>query len=382
MRDYTNDALGAHKAMGGKIEITPKRKLETTDDWSIMYTPGVGAVARHIAEHPEAAREYTIQKNTIAVVSNGTAVLGLGNIGPAAALPVMEGKAAIFKDRAGVDAFPIVLDTTDPDEVVRAVELIAPGFGGINLEDIKAPECFEIERRLKASLTIPVMHDDQHGTAIVVLAGLVNAARVVEKNLHDMQVVIVGAGAAGRAIALLLVMAGVQDVTVLDSRGIIALGRDGVTGYKEELANITNPRKLSGDAFVALDGADAVIGVSGPESIRAEHIKVMAEKPIVFALANPTPEIFPDDVRAAGAAVVATGRSDFPNQINNSLVFPGIFRGALDAQVTDITDDMKLAAAHALAALVEDPTAEKIIPTNNDERVVDAVAGAVKNLGR
>ena len=343
-----------------------------------MYSPGVGAVSAHLYKKPTDARVYTTKRNTVAVVSDGSAVLGLGNIGPLGALPVMEGKAAIFKEVADVDAWPIVLDTQDTEAIVAAVKAIAPGFGGINLEDIAAPRCFEIEERLKKELDIPVMHDDQHGTAIVVLAGLINAAKVVEKRFEKLRVVIVGAGAAGRATALLLVRAGIREIIMTDRTGAIYEGRPDLFGYKKELARITNSTKRSGDVMTVIEGADVVIGVSGPGTIAPAHIERMAPQAIVFALANPIPEIMPEDAHRSGAAVVATGRSDKPNQINNALVFPGIFRGALDRGVRDITDDMKVAAAEKLAKLVKKPTAECIIPSVQDNKVVKAVASAVK----
>jgi malate dehydrogenase (oxaloacetate-decarboxylating) len=319
-----------------------------------------------------------MKRNMVAVVSDGSAILGLGNLGAIPALPVMEGKCAIFKAMADVDAFPIVLDTQEPEEIIAVVKAIAPGFGGINLEDISAPKCFEIEERLKAELPIPVMHDDQHGTAIVVLAGLINAAKVVKKRLEDMRVVVVGAGAAGRAITLLLVKAGIKHIIVTDSQGAIALGRSGLSDYKHELATITNPDKVTGDLMQVIAGADVVIGVSGPGTIASAHIEKMADNAIVFALANPIPEIMPDDAKQAGAVICATGRSDMPNQINNSLAFPGIFRGALDNGVRDITDDMKLAAAKKIASLVKQPARDKIVPTNNEPGLVKAVASVIK----
>lgn len=377
-KDFNKMALELHKKMKGKLEVVSKGKLKTRDDWSTMYTPGVGAVSSHLAKKPEDAREYTIKRNTVAVVSDGSAVLGLGNLGPFGALPVMEGKCAIFKEMANVDAFPIVLDTQDPEEIIRTVKAIAPTFGGINLEDIAAPNCFHIENRLKAELSIPVMHDDQHGTAIVVLAGLLNASKVVKKKLEALKVVIVGAGAAGRAIALLLLKAGVSDVVVTDSKGALVAGRPALDGYKRELATITNPRNLSGDVLQVVEGADVIIGVSGPGTIAQAHISKMAKDAIVFALANPIPEIMPEDAKRAGAAVVATGRSDFPNQVNNSLAFPGIFRGALDSGVTEITDDMKLEAAKKIASLVKKPTAQEVIPSVMTPGLVKAVASVIK----
>ena len=377
-RDYNKMALELHKKMKGKLEVVSKGPLKTRDDWSTMYTPGVGAVSLHLAKNPQDAREYTIKRNMVAVVSDGSAVLGLGNLGPYGALPVMEGKCAIFKEMANVDAFPIVLDTHDPEEIIRVVKAIAPGFGGINLEDIAAPDCFYIENRLKAELSIPVMHDDQHGTAIVVLAGLINATKVVKKRFETLKVVIVGAGAAGRAIALLLLKAGITDVIVCDSKGALVAGRPALEGYKRELAAMTNPRKIVGDVLSAVQGADVIIGVSGPGTIAQVHIEHMAPKAIVFALANPIPEIMPEDARRAGAMVIATGRSDFPNQVNNSLVFPGIFRGALDNGVSEITDDMKLAAAIKIAALIKKPTAEAVIPPIMTPGLVKAVASVIK----
>jgi malate dehydrogenase (oxaloacetate-decarboxylating) len=377
-KDYGALALALHKKLGGKLEIISKVKLQSRDDWSTAYTPGVGAVSSHLAKHPKEARIYTSKRNTVAVVSDGSAVLGLGNLGPYGAIPVMEGKAAIFKEMGGVDAFPIVLDTQDTEEIIRIVKAIAPGFGGINLEDISAPRCFEIENRLKAELDIPVMHDDQHGTAIVVLAGLINAAKVVKKNLVDMKVVIVGAGAAGCAIALLLIKEGVKNVIITDSTGIIYEGRTGLVPYKKELAKVTNRDLIKGEALNAIKGADVLIGVSGPGTITKHHIEEMAKDAVVFALANPVPEIKPEDAKLAGAAVVATGRSDYANQVNNSLAFPGIFRGALDKGVTAITDEMKLAAAKKIASLVKNPTAEEIIPSVMTPGLVKAVASVVK----
>jgi len=376
--DYNKLALALHKKLKGKISVVAKGALKTKTDWSTMYTPGVGAVCSHLYKNPSQARDYTMKRNMVAVVSDGSAVLGLGNIGPVAALPVMEGKCAIFNHMAGVDAVPIVLDTQEPEEIIRIVKAIAPGFGGINLEDIAAPKCFEIEERLKAELDIPVMHDDQHGTAIVVLAGLINAAKVVEKKFTDLRVVVVGAGAAGRAVTMLLVQAGITHIVVTDSKGAIYEGRPGLEGYKKELAKITNEQKLSGDVMQVVDGADVIIGVSGPGTIAQAHIEQMSHQPIVFALANPIPEIMPADAKRAGARVIATGRSDFPNQINNSLAFPGIFRGALDRGVTDITDEMKIAAAKKVAGLVKKPTADNVIPPVMTPGLVKAVASAIK----
>jgi len=377
-KDYNKLALALHKKLKGKLEVVSKGKLETRDDWSTMYSPGVGAVSSYLYKHPKEAREYTIKKNTVAVISDGSAVLGLGNLGAVPALPVMEGKCAIFKAMAGVDAFPIVLDTQDPEEIIKVVKAIAPTFGGINLEDISAPNCFVIEERLKAELSIPVMHDDQHGTAIVVLAGLINAAKVVGKKLEGMKVVVVGAGAAGRAVTLLLQKAGLTNIIVCDSKGAIYTGRADLAGYKKELASTTNPNLIQGDVMAVIDGADVLIGLSGPGTIAPAHIEQMSRDAIVFALANPIPEIMPEDAKRAGAMVVATGRSDYANQVNNSLAFPGIFRGALDRNVRAITDDMKLAAAKKLASLVKKPTAEEIIPGVMTPGLVKAVASVIK----
>jgi malate dehydrogenase (oxaloacetate-decarboxylating) len=377
-KDYNQLALALHKKLKGKLEVVSKVELKTKDDWSTLYTPGVGAVSAHVAKKPREARDYTIKRNTVAVVSDGSAVLGLGNLGPLGALPVMEGKCAIFKAMAGVDAFPIVLDTHDPEEIIKVVKAIAPTFGGINLEDIAAPQCFLIEERLKAELNIPVMHDDQHGTAVVVLAGLMNAALVVRKKLENMKVVIVGAGAAGTAIAKLLIAARVEDVIVTDRSGVIVLGRPGLSGYKKDLSKMTNPRHVKGEVIDAVKGADVIVGVSGPGTITQHHIEVMAPKAVVFALANPVPEISPDDAKRAGAFVIATGRSDYPNQVNNSLAFPGIFRGALDRNVKTITEVMKLAAAKKIASLVKKPTADKIIPSVMTPGLAKAVASVIK----
>jgi len=377
-KDYNKLALALHKKLKGKIAIAPKGPLKTRDDWSTMYSPGVGAVSTHLAKHPKDAREYTWKRNTVAVVSDGSAILGLGNLGAVPALPVMEGKCAIFKAMADVDAVPIVLDTQEPEAIIAAVKAIAPTFGGINLEDIAAPKCFEIEERLKAELSIPVMHDDQHGTAIVVTAGLINAAKVVGKKFEKLRVVVIGAGAAGRAVTLLLRQAGIAEIIVTDSQGAIYTGRPGLSGYKKDLALITNANHLSGDVMQVIEGADVVVGVSGPGTIASAHIARMAPHAIVFALANPIPEIMPEDAKRAGAAIVATGRSDYANQVNNSLAFPGIFRGALDRGVRAITDEMKLAAAKKIASLVKKPTAEMIIPPVMTPGLVKAVASVIK----
>ena len=373
----TKHILAEFKKQGARIETKAKVKLAKKEDFSLWYTPGVGVASLHLAKHPEDARKMSIKKNSVAIVSDGSSVLGLGNIGPYGALPVMEGKALIFKVKADVDAWPLVLDTHDPDEIVRVVKAIAPNFGGINLEDIAAPQCFEIEKRLIEELDIPVMHDDQHGTAIVVLAGLINAAKVVKKDLKKMRVVISGAGAAGTAVAKLLAAAGVKDIILLDRTGAIYAGRPDLNAHKKELAALTNPRKAEGGLAAVMQDADVFIGVSGKGLLQAEHVATMAPRSIVFALANPEPEILPEAAWQAGAEVIATGRSDFPNQINNSLVFPGIFRGALDKGVKQITEATKLRAARALAALIAKPIAEKIIPDMLDKRIVAAIAKAV-----
>src|SRR3989344_627518 len=367
-------SLQIHKKLGGKIAVQSKASLRTRADLSLFYTPGVGAVSSYLAKHKKEIRDYTIKRNTVAIVSDGSAVLGLGNIGPEGALPVMEGKAMIFKEFAGIDAFPIVLATQEVDEIVATVKNIAPVFGGINLEDISAPRCFEIEARLKKGLDIPVMHDDQHGTAIVVLAALINAFKAVKKDIRRSTVVIAGAGAAGAAVGKLLHRYGVGELVLFDSKGILGVHRHDLTPMKKELVKISNRRHLQGAVEVALADADAVVGVSGPNTITEAHIQLMAKRPIVFALANPVPEIMPNLAHHAGAAVVASGRSDFPNQVNNALVFPGVFRGALDHGVRQITERMKLKAAKALAGIIKKPTAEKIIPSVFDKKVVRAVA--------
>ena len=367
--------------IGGKIEVASKVPLRTRDDLSMAYTPGVGRVSLALAENPGDVARLTIKGNSVAVVTDGSAVLGLGNIGPGAALPVMEGKAALFKRFANIDAWPICLDTQDTDRIVDVVAAIAPGFGGINLEDIAAPRCFEIERRLRERLDIPVFHDDQHGTAIVVLAALTNALRCVEKDLASIRVVVAGAGAAGTAIVTLLLAAGAADVVVCDKDGALAEGDDTLSPAMADLASRTNPRRVRGDLRTALEGADVFIGVSAPGVLQAEWIPGMAEKPIVFALANPDPEIDPADA-APYAAVVASGRSDYPNQINNVLAFPGVFRGLLDARASDVTIEMLLSAATAIANCVsaEELNASYIIPSVFDSKVPKAVARAIQGL--
>jgi len=363
---------------GGKIEVTPKVPIKTRDDLSMAYTPGVARVSSAIHEDPDSAWALTIKGNTIAVVSDGTAVLGLGDIGPAAAMPVMEGKAMLFKELAGVDAFPLCLETTDVDEIVRVVQAVAPTFGGINLEDIAAPRCFEVERRLIETLDVPVFHDDQHGTAIVVLAALLNALRVVGKSVPDARVVIVGAGAAGLACAKMILNEGVRDLVVCDIDGIVCPDRPGIDGELAAMAARTNPRGLRGVADDALVGADVVVGVSAPGAISVAGVRSMARDAIVFAMANPTPEIQPEEIWD-DVAIMATGRSDYPNQINNVLAFPGVFRGALDVRARKIDETMKLAAARAIAGVIpaDELGPEYIVPSVFNRAVSPAVADAV-----
>ena len=376
--DYNKLALELHEKYKGKITTALRDNGEIDrDKLSAYYSPGVGAVSQAIAENPADLPKYTWTNNLVGVVSDGSAILGLGDLGPKAAMPVMEGKALLFKHFANVDAVPVVLDVHQPEEIIAAVKAIAPSFGAINLEDIAAPKCFEIEERLKAELDIPVFHDDQHGTAVVVLAGLINSMKVVGKNLHDCKVVMIGAGAAGTAIAKLLYAYGVHNIYAVDSRGIISDERDDLNAEKTALKQYLKT-DINGSLDDAITDADIFIGVSKPGLLTPEMVAKMAKNPVVFALANPVPEIMPDIAKEAGVAVIATGRSDFPNQINNSLAFPGIFRGALDHGVKKITDEHKLAAAEALAALVEHPTADEVIPSPFDERVVPAVADVIR----
>ena len=376
--DYNKLALELHEKYKGKITTALRDNGEIDrDKLSAYYSPGVGAVSQAIAENPADLPKYTWTNNLVGVVSDGSAILGLGDLGPKAAMPVMEGKALLFKHFANVDAVPIVLDVHEPEEIIAAVKAIAPSFGAINLEDIAAPKCFEIEERLKAELDIPVFHDDQHGTAVVVLAGLINSMKVVGKNLSDCKVVMIGAGAAGTAIAKLLYAYGVYNIYAVDSRGIISDERDDLNAEKTALKQYLRT-DISGLLNDAITDADIFIGVSKPGLLTPEMVTKMAKNPVVFALANPVPEIMPDIAKEAGVAVIATGRSDFPNQINNSLAFPGIFRGALDHGVKKITDEHKLAAAEALAALVDHPTADEVIPSPFDERVVPAVADVIR----
>ena len=372
-------ALQLHEEWNGKFETTPKMKIQTREDLALAYTPGVAEPCKVIAKDKEAAYKYTIKANTIAVVSDGSAVLGLGNIGAHAAMPVMEGKALLFKEFADIDAFPICLDTKDTEEIIKTVKNIAPCFGGINLEDISAPRCFEIEKRLKEELDIPVFHDDQHGTAIVVAAGLLNALKFVGKKMEDANIVINGAGSAGISICKLLLQFGAGNVVLVDQKGALCPGEDWMNPAQKDMAEITNKDKQTGPLTEIIKDKDVFIGVSAPNIVTAEMVSTMADDAIIFAMANPTPEIMPDEAKKGGARVIATGRSDFPNQINNVLVFPGIFRGALDARAGQITEEMKMAAARAIASIISDDelNEEYIIPGAFDERVCKAVAKAV-----
>jgi malate dehydrogenase (oxaloacetate-decarboxylating) len=379
MFEYMEDPIQVSKKLGGKIEVRSKQKL-TKQNLPVLYTPGVAAVSKAIAKNKKLAYEYTIKKNTVAVISDGSAVLGLGNIGPEAALPVMEGKCLLFKELAGVDAFPIVLNTQDTEEIIKIIKAIAPTFGGINLEDISAPRCFEIEERLKKELDIPIFHDDQHGTAIVVLAALINALKVVNKKINKVKIVISGAGAAGITIAKLIIKYRARNIILADSKGVIYQGRKvGMNKAKKAIAKITNPQNFKGTLKDALKNADVFVGVSAPNVLNAEDIKTMNKRAIVFAMSNPVPEISPEEAKKGGAHIVATGSSKYPNQINNVLVFPGIFRGALDNRVKIITDDHKLRAAKALASLVKKPNYGRIIIGALDRRAAKAVASVFKN---
>ena len=376
-RDELNEkALALHRKYPGKISIQSTVPLENREDLSLAYTPGVGHVSSVVGKDKERVREYTIKANSVAIVSDGSAILGLGNLGPEAALPVMEGKAVLFKEFGGIDAFPICLATQDTDEIVKTVENIAPVFGGINLEDISAPRCFEIEERLKGKLDIPVMHDDQHGTAVVVLAGLLNTLRVQGLDKESVKIVMSGAGAAGIAVTKLLLQYGFEHIVVLDSKGIIHEGRSDLGPYKEEIAHATHSRKGGGLAE-ALPGADVFIGVSKGGILTRDMVASMNQSPVIFALANPVPEIMPEEASAAGAGVIATGRSDFPNQVNNVLAFPGIFRGALDHRVRDITDVMLIRAAEALATTIPDPQSDLILPNVFEEGIAERIAKAI-----
>ena len=376
--DYNKLALELHEKYKGKITTSLRDKEELNrDKLSAYYSPGVGAVSQAIAENPADLPKYTWTNNLVAVISDGSAILGLGNLGPKAAMPVMEGKALLFKHFADVDAVPIVLDVHEPEEIIATVKAIAPSFGAINLEDIAAPKCFEIEERLKAELDIPVFHDDQHGTAVVVLAGLINSAKLTGRNLADCKFVVIGAGAAGTAIIKLLNLYGAKNIVAVDSRGIVGKSRTDLNAEKTALLEYVDASQ-SGSIEDAVTDADVFIGVSRAGLLTPELVQKMAKDPIVFALANPVPEIMPDVAKQAGVAIIGTGRSDFPNQVNNSLAFPGIFRGALDHGVKKITDQHKLAAAEALANLVENPTVDKVVPTAFDKGVVEAIANVIR----
>ena len=382
--DYAKESLRLHQEWKGKIEVAATVPVETRDDLSLAYTPGVAQPCLEIQKDVEKSYDLTRRHNLCAVITDGTAVLGLGDIGPEAGMPVMEGKCVLFKSFGGVDAFPICIKSKDVDEIVNTIYMISGSFGGVNLEDISAPRCFEIERKLKEKCDIPIFHDDQHGTAVITLAGLLNALKVVGKKIGEIRVVTSGAGAAAISITKLLMSAGVKHVVMCDRKGAIYEGRDGLNWIKEEMARVTNLEKKRGSIADMLAGADVFIGVSGPGTVTTEMVRSMNRDPIVFACANPIPEIFPDEAKAGGAAVVATGRSDFPNQINNVLAFPGIFRGTFDVRARDINEEMKMAAAHALAGLISEQelSADYIIPKPFDKRVGPAVAAAVADAAR
>jgi len=382
--DYAKESLKMHYELKGKIEMVSRAKVDSKEALSLAYTPGVATPCLEIQKDINKSYELTRRWNTVAVVTDGTAVLGLGDIGPEAGMPVMEGKCVLFKEFGGVDAIPLCVRSKDVDEIVNTVRLLAGSFGGVNLEDISAPRCFEIERRLKECCDIPIFHDDQHGTAVITLAGIINALKLVGKKLEEVKIVTSGAGAAGIAIIRLLMSMGLRNVIMTDRQGAIYEGRENLNAIKEEMARITNFEHAKGSLAEVIKGADIFIGVSAPGTLTGEMVKTMAKVPIIFACANPVPEIFPEEAKAAGAAVVSTGRSDYPNQVNNVLCFPGIFRGALDIRTTDINDEMKVAAAHAIASLVSDEelNADYILPAAFDERVRDAVAKAVAEAGR
>ncbi len=382
--DIKEKALKQHEEWQGKIEVTSRARLETPEDLSIAYTPGVAEPCLKIAEDKDLSYKYTRRGNMVAVVTDGTAVLGLGDIGPEAGMPVMEGKCVLFKEFGGVDAFPLCVRSKDVDDIVNTVALLAGSFGGVNLEDISAPRCFEIEKKLKERCDIPIFHDDQHGTAVVTAAAMLNALKVTGRNLEDIRVVTSGAGAAGIAIIKLLVSLGLKDVIMCDRKGAIYEGREGLNAEKEEMAKISNREMRKGSLAEVIKGADVFIGVSAPGTVTPEMVKTMAPNPILFPMANPVPEIMPDLAKEAGAAVVGTGRSDFPNQINNVLAFPGIFRGALDVRAKDINDEMKVAAAYAIANLIDEKelNADYIIPNPFDKRVAPAVAKAVAEAAK
>ena len=382
--DYAKESLKLHYELKGKLEITPRAKVDSKEALSLAYTPGVAEPCLVIQKDVEKSYELTRRWNTVAVVTDGTAVLGLGDIGPEAGMPVMEGKCVLFKAFGDVDAIPLCVRTKDVEEIVKTVSLLAGSFGGVNLEDISAPRCFEIEKRLKEICDIPIFHDDQHGTAVVTLAGLINALKITGKKIEEVKIVTSGAGAAGIAIIKLLISMGAKNVIMTDREGAIYKGRENLNPIKMEMAEITNLSMEKGSLSDVIKNADVFIGVSAPGTLNKDMVKSMAEKPIIFACANPIPEIFPEDAKEAGAAVVSTGRSDFPNQINNVLCFPGIFRGALDVRAKDINDEMKVAAAYAIAELVSDQelNAEYILPAAFDERVKDAVAKAVAEAAK
>ena len=382
--DYAAESLKLHYQLKGKIEVTARAAVDSKDALSLAYTPGVAQPCLEIQKDISKSYELTRRWNTVAVVTDGSAVLGLGDIGPEAGMPVMEGKCVLFKAFGGVDAIPLCVRSHDVDEIVNTVALLAGSFGGVNLEDISAPRCFEIEKKLKGRCDIPIFHDDQHGTAVITLAGLLNALKVVGKDIHDVKIVTSGAGAAGIAIIKLLMSMGLKNVVMTDRKGAIYAGREGLNPVKEEIAAVTNQAHEKGTLAEVIRGADVFIGVSAPGTLTKEMVQTMAKDPIIFACANPTPEIFPDEAKAGGAAVVSTGRSDYPNQVNNVLAFPGIFRGALDVRASDINDEMKVAAAHALAGLVSDEElcADYILPAAFDPRVKDAVAAAVAEAAR
>ena len=377
--DYAKESLRLHQEWKGKIEITPRAKVDSKEALSLAYTPGVAQPCLKKKKNPDLSYDLTRRWNTVAVVTDGTAVLGLGDIGPEAGMPVMEGKCVLFKAFGDVDAFPLCVRSKDVDEIVQTVKLLAGSFGGVNLEDISAPRCFEIEKRLQECCDIPIFHDDQHGTAVITLAGLINALKLVKKDIHDIKIVTSGAGAAGIAIIKLLISMGLEHVVMTDRQGAIYEGREGLNPIKQEMAKITNQAHEKGTLADVIKGADVFIGVSAPGTLTKEMVATMAKDPIIFACANPTPEIFPDEAKAGGAAVVSTGRSDFPNQVNNVLAFPGIFRGALDVRASEINSEMKVAAAYAIAGIVSDDelNAEYILPAAFDSRVKDAVAKAV-----
>lgn len=382
--DKKEFALKQHETWAGKIEVVSRAKVETPEELSVAYTPGVAEPCLKISENVDLSYTYTRRHNTVAVITDGTAVLGLGDIGPEAGMPVMEGKCVLFKEFGDVDAFPLCIRSKDVDEIVNTVKLLAGSFGGVNLEDISAPRCFEIERKLKECCDIPIFHDDQHGTAIVVLSGIINGLKVVGKNKEDCKVVVNGAGSAGIAITKLLLKYGFTDVTMCDINGIITKQSEKLTSEQKMMAELTNPEQKTGKLADALKGADVFVGVSAPNIVSQEMVASMNENAILFAMANPVPEIMPDKAKEAGAAVVGTGRSDFPNQINNVLAFPGVFRGALDVRASDINDEMKLAAAHAIAGLItdEERSPEYIIPSPFDKRVVKVVAEAVAKAAK